>query len=55
MLPGPLLTVPEEYPLPFPFVRKGVVVRVKEHDRSSRVWLSENDFSMLVVDGSLFH
>ena len=30
MLPGPLLPVPEEYMLPFPFVRKRVVVRVKK-------------------------
>ena len=32
-VPGPLLPVPEEYMLHFPFVRKRVVVRVKEHDR----------------------
>ena len=55
MLHGPLLPVPEEYMLYFPFVRKRVAVRVKEHDRSSCVWLSENDFRRVVVDGFLFH
>ena len=33
MLPGPLLPVSEECLLPIPFVRKRVVVRVKEYDR----------------------
>ena len=41
ILPGSLLPVPEERLLPFSFVRKRVVVRVKEHDVPPCVWLSE--------------
>ena len=51
-----LLPVPEEYLLHFPLCPKRVVVRVKEHDRSSRVWLSEREgFHRMLFNGSLLH
>ena len=50
-----LLPVPEEYLLPFPFVRKRVVVRVKEHDRFLSCLAFGNDFHKVLVDASFFH
>ena len=55
MLPGPLLSVPEEYLLPFPFTRKRVIVRVKEHDRSLSCLAFGKRFPHGLIDGSLFH
>ena len=49
------LPVPEKYLLPFPFVRKGVVVRVKEHDRFFSCLAFGNNFRRVLDDGSLFY
>ena len=53
MLSGSLLSVPEERPLPFPFIRKRVVVRVKEHDRSLSCLAFGNGFRRVLIDRSL--
>ena len=55
MLPDPLLPVPEEHLLPFPFISKRVVVCVKEHDRFLSCLAFKEVFRRVRVDGSLFH
>ena len=53
MLRG-LVTYSRRVPVTFPFVRKRVVVRVKEHDRFLSCLAFGNDFRRVLVDASYF-
>ena len=50
-----LFPIHEEYMLPLSFVRKGVVVRVKDNDRFLSRLAFGNDFRRVLDDGSLFY